>query len=278
MKNVFKKSLAVIAVFFTAYATHAAEYQINVSGDFNKDSGPSVFGITNAVTPIEMSITVDTALGGITALPMGSAINPGESTEYTFSSALTFIPRSAIKTLGVSLGTSNWLASNLFDQIIFSRVYGILISGNLANGTVASVSFVLANGVGEMASGFLDCVGTVCNITNSGYAYSYNDNAGGTLTDVSATVTEIVTQTTDVKLQNLTTSVSAANASAATKIVLTSHIRLAQKSLKNGNQVALKNSLETFIQMTEVFSGKSLSSTDAAALRAQAQATLDSLT
>jgi hypothetical protein len=248
------------------------EYKITITGNLNKSAtAASLFGLTSATTPISIVVNVDTSLGNISTLPAGVSINPADTIQYKFTTNLTFIPISAIKSLSLAIGNATWSAADVAEAGLYDKFFGLLLSGDLVNNSNSATSILLSNDQGEVTIGQIDCVGTTCKFLTVGEAASFAESRFGTISGVIASIMEVAAATPETKLQELWVFVNGSTASANVKNLLNIQINLAQSALRKGQKSVALIALNGIIHTANLFKNKGLSAAETNVVVAKAQ-------
>ncbi len=262
---------AIVATF--AQVALAAEYQVTVQGQLARDTAASVFGITDASVPVQVSFIVESA--SVQTLASGSVID--NSSGASFNSTVHVVSASAVRDVVATIGSVSFSEANLVNNPLGTTGlnYDILLVGELAENGLTQASFSFDNGAdGNISFGALQCI-VSCNVTSNGFSEDYLSGGTATLSGIQV-FTQALTPPPSAKqlLIDLAADIKAdTSIKSLVKLVLNVPLAITNIALKKGNLVQASNSMKAFIALLKplVKAGK-LSQAQADDFKAQADA------
>jgi PEP-CTERM motif-containing protein len=170
MKNKpFAAALAtlLLAAPLTAFAV---PLQITLQGDFQKDIfSTSIFGITDASVPIQISFAVDDGAG--TTLAAGTPIFP---TGEAFVADAHLFSAGSVSNLVATIGDASFGTADFQHRTVGATAlpYDVLLLGSLTDNGVSAVLLGFTNTSGVLEFGAAQCIVT-CGVLNLGFAQDF---------------------------------------------------------------------------------------------------------
>jgi hypothetical protein len=277
-----KRTLLGLAAVFACNGVWAAQYRVTIQAQLVKDpTALTIFGIQDAVAPIQLTFVIDSI--GITRVPAGTVINAANGA--SFAAPVQLITKAAITNFTATVGNQSFVLESLQEQPSLGATglpYAVLIAGDLVNGAQTLASFTLnsnnaTTGGGILDFGFFDCAGISCQVSNTGYAEDDIELGVGTLSNISAQIETLISDSTPAEqIDALIGSVKALPINNLPKAALLATLSAADRFIDKDKYVRAGRALDAFIVVVKA-QRKKLGDGVANSLITQAQAILNTL-
>lgn len=178
-KKPFAAALATV-LLAAPLAARAVPLEITLQGNLLKDAfSSSIFGITDASVPFQISFVVDDAAAA--TVPAGTPIVTSPSAAFAVDAHR--FGAGALSQLAATIGNTSFAAGDLEHRTLGDTglSYDVVLLGSLTTNGVSAALLGFTNASGTVELGGIQCLIT-CGVLNVGFAESFLEGSAADLT------------------------------------------------------------------------------------------------